>query len=151
MIGQSDTAGFLTIVGANRMPRFVISHLLGFVGAVVGGALGFYIFGWLVGHSFYGLMIPGALLGGGCGLLARHVSQGRGIACGIAAAVFAFFTEWWYFPFTDDKSLAYFVSHLSSLSRVTWLMAVIGAVIAYWLGRDAGIGRVSSAGPGGRV
>jgi len=129
------------------MPRYAISHLLGFVGAILGGTLGFYIFGWLVRHGFYGLMIPGALLGGGCGLLARHQSNERGIVCGVAAAAFALFTEWWYFPFAGDghESLSYFVSNLASLSPVTWLMVVVGAFIAYWLGRDAGIGRLSSA------
>jgi hypothetical protein len=145
MIGQSDTTGFVTLVGATRMPRYVVSHLLGFVGAVFGGALGFYLFGWLYYYSFYGLMIPGAFLGGGCGLLARHASTTRGVICGIAAALFALFTEWRFFPFTDDKSLVYFAGHVTSLSPVTWLMVVVGAFIAYWLARDAGIWRYPSA------
>lgn len=123
------------------MPRYVMSHLLGLIGAVVGGALGFYIFGWLARHGFYGLMIPGALLGGGCGLLARHESNARGIICGVAAAVLALFTEWWFFPFAADTSGAYFLEHLTNLSPVTWLMVVVGAFIAYFLGRDAGFGR----------
>ncbi len=134
------------------MPRYVVSHLLGFVGAVVGGALGFYIFGWLARHSFYGLMIPGALLGGGCGLLARHPSQARGVVCGVAAALFSLFTEWWYFPFAADTSATFFVEHATSLSPVTWLMVVVGAFIAFWLGRDAGFGRsFSASGPAGPV
>jgi hypothetical protein len=123
------------------MLRYVVSHLLGFVGAVLGGALGFYIFGWLIRHGFYGLMIPGALLGGGCGLLAQHASNERGILCGVAAAVFELYTEWWYSPFIADGSLTYFVNNLSNLGPVTWLMVVIGAFIAYWLGRDAGVVR----------
>jgi hypothetical protein len=123
------------------MPRYLMSHLLGLVGAVVGGALGFYIFGWFVRYGFYGLMIPGALLGGGCGLLARHESIARGISCGVAAVVLALFSEWWFLPFLADPSGAYFVQHLTSLSPVTWLMVVVGAFIAYWLGRDAGFGR----------
>jgi hypothetical protein len=127
------------------MRQQVVSHILGFVGAVLGGALGFYIFGWLVSYNFYGLMIPGALLGGGCGLLARHASNVRGIICAIAAAVFALFNEWWYLPFVADKSLAYFVSHVTSLTPVTWLFVVFGSLIAYWLARDAGIGRSRSA------
>ncbi len=127
------------------MPRNLVSNLLGIVGALVGGALGFYIFGWLFDHGFYGLMIPGALLGGGCGLLARHPSTMRGIIGGIAAAVFALFTEWRFRPFAADESGAYFVTHMTSLSPVTWLMIVVGAFIAYWLARDAGIWRLSSA------
>lgn len=41
------------------MPRQLISNLLGLVGAGIGGVLGFYTFGWLVGQGFYGPMIPG--------------------------------------------------------------------------------------------
>jgi hypothetical protein len=146
MIGQSDIAGFVTESGAKRMPRNLVSHLLGFVGAVLGAALGFYIVGWLAGHAFYGMMIPGALLGGGCGLLARHPSEARGIVCGICALVFALFNEWWYFPFLGKpgeghETLAYFASHLTNLTTLTWFMVAFGALIAYWLGRDAGIGR----------
>jgi hypothetical protein len=150
MIGQIDTTGFVTLLGATRMPRYVVSNFLGLVGAILGGALGFYIFRWLIGHGFYGLMIPGALLGGGCGLLARHASNTRGIVVGIAAAIFALFTEWWFFPFSDDKSLAYFASHVTSLNPVTWLMVVVGAFIASWLARDSGIYRLSTAAHPGR-
>ncbi len=133
------------------MPRYLVSNLLGITGAIVGGVLGFYIFRWLLGYRFYGLMIPGALLGGGCGVLAQHASNARGIVCGAAAAVFALFTEWWFFPFAGDghETLSYFVSHLTSLTPVTWIMVVVGAFIAYWLARDAGIWRfTSSPGPG---
>jgi hypothetical protein len=133
------------------MLRYVVSHLLGFVGAVLGGVLGFYIFRWLASQGFYGLMIPGALLGGGCGLLARHESQERGIICGIAAALLALFAEWRVFPWVGEghETLAYFVSNLRNLSPVTWLMVVVGAFIAYWLGRDAGFGWTGAA--SGRV
>ena len=41
-----------------------------------------------------GLMIPGAFLGLGCSLLARHPSIVRGVFCGIAALGLSLFTEW---------------------------------------------------------
>jgi hypothetical protein len=75
------------------MPRHLVSNLLGLVGAIVGGVLGFYTFGWLVYYGFYGLMIPGAFLGLGCSLAASHPSTTRGILCGIAAIGLAVFTE----------------------------------------------------------
>ena len=49
--------------------HLIISNVLGLVGAIVGGVLGFYTFGWLLSYGFYGLMIPGAFLGLGCSLL----------------------------------------------------------------------------------
>jgi len=120
------------------MPRHLISNLLGLVGAIVGGVLGFYTFGWLVYHGFYGLMIPGAFLGLGCSLAASHPSTTRGILCGLSAVGLAAFTEWNYRPFNADNSLSYFLLHLTSLSPVTFLMIGIGALIAYWVGKESG-------------
>lgn len=120
------------------MPRHLISNLVSLFGALVGGVLGFYTFGWLYGQGYYGLMIPGAFLGLGCGLLAQHASFPRGILCGVGALVLALFTEWQFFPFVADSSLAYFVHHLTDLKPVTMLMTGIGAAIAFWVGKDAG-------------
>jgi hypothetical protein len=120
------------------MSRYLISNVLGLVGAIAGGVLGFYTFQWLLGQSFYGLIIPGAFLGLGCSLLARHTSRARGIVCGIAALVLGLYTEWRFFPFVADDSLSYFLRNLSGLKPVTMLMTAIGTVVAFWLGGDAG-------------
>lgn len=114
------------------------SNLLGAVGAVIGGTLGFFLFGWFAEKGYYGLMIPGGLLGYGCGLLSRHRSDMRGIACGLAAFVIGIYTEFWNFPFTKDESLGYFVRNLGSLNPVTWIMLVFGSLAAYYLGRTVG-------------
>jgi hypothetical protein len=126
------------------MPRHLISNLLGLVGAMVGGALGFYTFDWLRGQGFYGLMIPGALLGLGCSLLARHPSTVRGIVCGLAALGLGVYTEWHFFPFAKDDSLSYFLKNVGSLKPVTLLMIGVGALIAFWIGGDAGFSRLST-------
>jgi hypothetical protein len=120
------------------MSRYLISNVLGLVGAIAGGVLGFYTFQWLLGQSFYGLIIPGAFLGLGCSLLARHTSRARGIVCGIAALGLGLYTEWRFFPFVADDSLSYFLRNLSGLKPVTMLMTAIGTVVAFWLGGDAG-------------
>jgi hypothetical protein len=120
------------------MPRSLISNLLGLVGAAIGGTVGFFVFGWLLEYSFYGLILPGAFLGLGCGLLAQHRSVERGIVCGLAAVLLALFTEWWYRPFAADNSLKYFLTHITSLTPVTFLMLSVGALIAYWVSKDSG-------------
>ncbi|MFI5455444.1 MAG: hypothetical protein ACHRXM_08320 [Isosphaerales bacterium] len=121
------------------MPRHLISNLLGLVGAIVGGVLGFYTFGWLLEHGFLGLMIPGALLGLGCSLLARHPSFVRGVVCAIAALGLSFFADWWFEPFNADSSLQYFLLHAMDLGPVRLLMIGIGTFIAFWVGKDAGL------------
>jgi len=120
------------------MPRHLISNLLGLIGAIVGSVLGFYTFGWLLEHGFLGLMIPGALLGLGCSVLARHPSTVRGVFCGIAALGLSLFADWKFEPFNADGSLRFFLSHVMDLGPVRLLMIGIGSLIAYWMGKDAG-------------
>jgi hypothetical protein len=129
------------------MPRHLISNLLGLVGATIGGVLGFYTFGWIFAQGYYGLMIPGALLGLGCSLLAQHPSTIRGIVCGVAALCLGLFTEWHFRPFAADESLSYFLKNLSGLTPVTLLMLGVGAIIAFWVARDAGFPGISDRRP----
>jgi hypothetical protein len=138
---QTNEVGSLE--GVWRMPRHLISNLLGLVGAVIGGVLGFYTFDWLRGQGFYGLMVPGALLGLGCSIFAKQPSISRGVVCGLAAAGLGLYTEWRFFPFAADESLSYFLKNVSSLKPVTLLMIAVGAMIAFWLARDAGFPRLS--------
>ena len=120
------------------MSRILISNLLGLIGAAIGGVLGFYTFGWLLRQGFYGLVIPGAFLGLGCSLLARHTSTVRGIVCGVAALGLSLFTEWCHWSFKADPSFQYFLLHVKDLTPVTLLMIAVGTLIGFWLGRDAG-------------
>jgi hypothetical protein len=122
------------------MPRYVVSNLLGVVGAIAGGVAGFYTFKWLYHQGFYGMMIPGALLGLGAGLLARHRSLARGVACAIAALALALYTHWAVAStaptFTD------FLAQVKDLQPVMLLMIGLGTGIAFWLGKDAGYSRI---------
>jgi hypothetical protein len=123
--------------------RQITSCFLSLVGAVTGGVLGYYIFRWIYHHGFYGMMVPGALVGLGCGLVAQHSSHIRGVICAVAALGLGLFTEWNFFPFVDDKSLGFFLKNIPALSPVTLLMIALGAFFAYWLGKDAGFLRLS--------
>jgi hypothetical protein len=123
------------------MKRRLISNGLGLVGAIIGGVLGFYTFRWLAGHGFYGLAIPGAFLGLGCGLLAHHRSIPRGIVCAVAALILSLYTEWTFQTFVADDSFSYMVRHILDKSPVTLLMIAVGTAIAYWVGKDGGFRR----------
>jgi hypothetical protein len=125
--------------------RQIASYVLGLIGAVIGGALGYYIFMWIVDQGFYGLMIPGALLGLGCSLLSQHRSHVRGVICAAAACLLGLYSEWKFAPFRADASLGYFMSHVAELKPITQGMIVLGAFFAYWLGRDAGFALLPGA------
>jgi MFS family permease len=120
------------------MARRLISNLLGLVGAIIGGVLGFYTFAWLEDKGFYGLAIPGAFLGLGCGLLSQHSSIPRGLLCAAGALGLSLFTEWKFHHFLVDNSFSYMVNHLSEKGPVTLLMIAIGTIIAFWVGKDGG-------------
>ncbi len=118
------------------MPRNLISNLLGLVGAIIGGVLGFYTFLWLLKQGYYGLIIPGAFLGLGCSLLASHRSVVRGILCGVAAFALSQFADW-YCTITN-ASFVDFVRDGKTLTPVTMLMTGVATIVAFWTGGDAG-------------
>jgi hypothetical protein len=133
------------------MSRYLISNLLGLVGAALGGVAGFYVYRWVLNQGFIGGMIPGAFLGLGCSLLARHPSLARGIVCGVAGLLLGFFTDW-YTTITQQTFWEYLLD-MKSINQVILLTIAIGTFIAFWLGKDAGIaGRARpAAAPAGPI
>jgi hypothetical protein len=119
------------------MSRNLISNLLGVVGAALGGVAGFYLYCWIVSKGYIGGMIPGAFLGLGCSLLARHTSYPRGIVCGIAGLVLGCFADW--YTNITTKTFWEYLQNVKSLNQVVILMILFGAVIAFWIGKDAGL------------
>jgi hypothetical protein len=109
--------------------------LRGMAGAIVGAVLGWFALGWLMDHGFYGLALPGALVGLACGAFSGGVSRANAILCALIAAVLGIVLEWWHRPFIADESFEYFVTHLHQLRGITWLMLVLGVVFAFWFGR----------------
>lgn len=118
------------------MPSKLVSMLFGLLGAAVGAAIGYFAFAWFLDHGYYALILPGALMGFFCGLLAGSRSLLRGVTCGIAAILVGLWCEWKKRPFNADDSLAYFLRHVHELSAVTILMVSLGALFAFWWGRD---------------
>jgi hypothetical protein len=119
------------------MSRYLISNILGMVGAALGGVAGFYVYRWVLNHGFIGGMIPGAFLGLGCSLLARHPSMARGVVCGAAGLLLGFFTDW-YTTITQETFLEYLLD-MKSINKVILLTIALGMFIAFWLGKDAGL------------
>ena len=101
-------------------------------GALAGGAVGYFVFGWLVGQGFYAPAIPGVLLGLGGGWLGTQRSQALAISCGLLATALCLFAEWRHFPFVRDDSLAYFLTHLADLKPLTMIMVALGGFAGFW-------------------
>ena len=101
-------------------------------GALVGGLVGYVVFKWLLGQGYYGLMLPGGLLGMGAGVFKTR-TKAMAIVCGILALVLGLLVEWNSFPFNADESLFYFVTHFYDLNPATLIMIALGAAIGFWI------------------
>ncbi len=66
--------------------------LFGLVGAIGGGALGYFVFFLLTREGFYGMMLPGALVGIGCGARSGCQSNVLGLVCCVLACALGIFT-----------------------------------------------------------
>ncbi len=108
---------------------------LAILGGAVGGALGYWLFFWVVGQGFYALALPGAALGLGAAF-ARCQLRWLAYAAGIAAALLGFFAEWRFAPFKIDESFGYFLTHVHQLKPITLLMVAVGGLSAFWFVRE---------------
>jgi hypothetical protein len=109
---------------------------LGLVGAIVGGAIGCFIFQWVADQGFYA-PIPGAMVGIGFSLAARKRHQIFGFICGVLGLVAGLAAEW--MTFKSDKSPMEFLESLAKEPAMTWIMLVLGVVLAFsfGVGRDS--------------
>ncbi|MEW6303638.1 MAG: hypothetical protein AB1705_09220 [Verrucomicrobiota bacterium] len=107
-------------------------NLLVLTGAVLGGALGYGAFFWLVSQGFYGLILPGGLIGIGAGMF-KTKSLAIPIACGMLALALGLLAEWRFAPFAKDDGLGYFLSHVHDLRPITLLMIALGAGLGFYV------------------
>ena len=123
------------ILDASR-DSIAVSFGRGIIGAAIGGTIGWFVFGWLLSQGYYALALPGALVGLGFGLLSRRSMLIGGLFCAVAALALMVVCEWQHRPFSDDKSLVYFVTHLQQLdNQFTYVLLAVGTVFAFWFGK----------------
>lgn len=119
----------------------IANWLLGVIGGVIGGVLGYYTFFFIARQGLYAMVVPGALVGLGCGFLSGFKSTTLGMICGISSVLLGFFTEWQFAPFVRDSSFSYFISRVHSLKPMTLVLIAIGGVFGFWFGkgREGGV------------
>lgn len=124
---------FKSTLPRSREP--MIDAALGIVGGTVGGLLGQWAFFWIAGQGFYALVLPGAMVGFGCGLVLQRRSIPVMVICGLGGLFLGILTEWKFAPFVKDQSLGYFLTHLHDLKPITLVMILLGGLLAAFLGR----------------
>lgn len=124
------------------MSSRALSNALGLVGAAVGGVVGFFLYGQLLKVGLYALVLPGALVGLGANLLARHRSWLRGLVCGAGALKVMLLSDWYWHGFKADPSLMYYLTHLGELDQGFWAYAMlaVGTVVGFWWGGGTAFG-----------
>ena len=111
--------------------------LLGLLGAALGGVVGSIGFLWIAKQGFYALALPGALMGLGCSLLARHRPMALAVTCGVLALAVGVYCEWRFAPFIKDSSLGFFLTHLHELRPITMIMIALGGGFGFWFARGS--------------
>ena len=123
------------ILDASR-DSIALSFGRGVIGAVIGGTIGWLVFGWLLSQGYYALALPGALVGLGFGTLSRRSMLIGGLFCAAAGFALMVLCEWSHRPFSDDESLLYFVTHLHQLDKqFTYVLLAVGTIFAFWFGK----------------
>jgi hypothetical protein len=108
--------------------------LRGLAGAVVGGIAGYFIFRWLWTQGFYGIMIPGALLGIGAGFAAGGKSHALPLVCLFLAIGLTLFTEW-HVLYSKSHSFTFFIANVHTLKPIKHIMMTLGVICAVWFAR----------------
>ena len=107
----------------------------GVIGAVLGGAAGYYLFMWLRTQGYYGLAMPAILLGLGFGIFAGRSMILGGLFCVVSGLALMIFCEWSTSPFAKDESLKFFLENISNLQTVTLGFMALGMAGAFWFGK----------------
>ena len=127
-----------TGTGVNCMLRYLISNLLGLVGAALGGVAGFYLYRWILSKGLVGGMIPGAFLG--LGMQPARAASVHRPGCGLRhRGARARFLHRLVYERSRRKTFWEYLLDLKSMNQVILLMIALGTVIAFWLGKDAGL------------
>ncbi len=107
-------------------------NLLALGGALVGGTAGYFAFAWIYSQGYYAMVLSGALVGLGAGIVTNR-SLWVAIVCGLMSIALGLFIEFRFFPFADDGSFGYFLAHVLQKGPVTLMMIGFGGFIGFWM------------------
>ena len=119
------------------MNVFPVKQLvLGTLGGLAGGAIGFFACQLLADQGLYAAVLPGALVGLGFAFAARKKHIAFGIISAILGLVAGLVTQWRVY--SNEPSFFKLVGELKDYSMVTWLVLGVGTVLAFsfGMGRD---------------
>ena len=129
----------------------ILEYVPGLLAGLAGGVGGYFAVAFLIGWK--GLWAPiliGAFAGLACGQASPVASRARGVVLAVLTLGLVVFAEWKLFipNFEYDGTLTDFARHVPQLSGMHQALMAVNVVIAYWWGRERGIGFDRFARPG---
>ena len=120
----------------------LIEFVPGLLGGVLGGVAGFFLVQYLTRFGFWAPIVMGAFAGLGCGQLSPVWSRRRGVLNALGTLGLVIYAQFLLFdpPFPFDGTIRDYVLHLPQLPPWTLGFMVINVLLAFWWGREQGIG-----------
>ena len=110
----------------------MVNVIRGLAGAALGGAAGYFLVGWLLRRGYYAPMLPGVLVGLGCGVFVERRNMPLAVLCGVAALALGVFTRWKQDASVYSTDFVQFVLHLDRLRTGTLVMLALGGLCGFW-------------------
>lgn len=128
----------------------LVEYAPGLLAGIAGGVAGYFLVAYLMRCGYWAPILIGALAGLACGQFSPVASRPRGVALALLTLGWVIFAEWKLFipSFEYDGTFADFARHVPQLSGLHQGLMAINVVMAYWWGRERGIGYDRFARPG---
>lgn len=111
---------------------YLTRYLVPLLGGLIGAALGYFLFSWVMRQGFVPLALPGGFIGIGAGLFKGPRTIWPSIALGIFGLIWGAFCYWKFlageqYPFTT------FLSNPQDLPAIHLGLLALGGLVAFWI------------------
>jgi hypothetical protein len=115
-----------------------LAMVRGIVGGTVGGVLGYFVFDWALTQGYYALVLPGSLVGIGCGLASGRKLLALGILSAIGALLVGALADWNSLANPSPTIWEHAATLLQANRRMTAILILVSVVLAFYfgIGRD---------------
>jgi predicted transporter len=115
-----------------------LAILRGIAGGAVGGVLGYFVFDWALTQGYYALVLPGSLVGIGCGLASRRKLLAMGVLSAIGAFAVGALADWNSLANPSPTVLEHLGTLLQPNRRMPAILIFAGVAISFYfgIGRD---------------
>jgi hypothetical protein len=108
--------------------------LRGIAGGASGGALGYFVFDWALTQGYYALVLPGSLVGLGCGLASGRKVLALGILSAVGAFAVGVLADWNSLANPSPTILGHLATLLQSNRQMAALLILVSVALSFYFG-----------------